>query len=111
MPAAARSRSIVPAFILARDAVVLANEAFFDPGMMGQQYFPDQHKFAVYTPLFAPVAVSVVVSMLRELKSWKARKRARAEEKRKKKEAAQQEGETASSATATGVQTRAAAAQ
>lgn len=64
------------AFILARDAVELANKAFFDPSMMGLLYFPDEHKFAVYTPLFAPVAVPLIIGLLKELVSRRKRGKA-----------------------------------
>jgi phosphatidylinositol glycan class S len=37
--------------------------------MVGLLYFPAEHKYAVYTPLFAPIAVPLVVSVIRELKS------------------------------------------
>lgn len=95
LPAASRSPSPLPGFVLARDAVVLANKAFFDPSMMGLLYFvsvsapkesatnttqPDQHKFAVYMPLFAPVGVALVIGMLRELVALKRRRKKAAEQ-------------------------------
>ncbi|CAE6389624.1 unnamed protein product [Rhizoctonia solani] len=46
-----------------------ASRAFFNPNMVGLLYFPAEHKYAVYTPLFAPIAVPLVVSVIRELKS------------------------------------------
>ncbi|KAG8698359.1 GPI transamidase component [Ceratobasidium sp. 394] len=48
---------------------LLASKAFFNPGMVGLLYFPAEHKYAVYTPLFAPIAVPLVVSVLREIKA------------------------------------------
>ncbi|CAK9779956.1 hypothetical protein CC85DRAFT_158535 [Cutaneotrichosporon oleaginosum] len=78
LPETAQDMSPLTAFVLSRDAVGLANEAFFDPSMMGLLYFPDQHKFAVYTPLFAPIGVSIVVGLLREIANLiKKRKAAR----------------------------------
>ncbi|KAB5593867.1 GPI transamidase component PIG-S [Ceratobasidium theobromae] len=47
----------------------LASRAFFNPNMVGLLYFPAEHKYAVYTPLFAPIAVPLVVSVIRELRS------------------------------------------
>lgn len=38
---------------------------------------PDEHKFAVYTPLFAPVAVPIVLGLLKELIAWRRRRKAR----------------------------------
>ncbi|WOO81447.1 GPI transamidase component PIG-S [Vanrija pseudolonga] len=77
LPATARANSPRAAFVLSRDAVALANEAFFDPSMMGLLYFPDQHKFAVYTPLFAPICVTMIAGLLRELRAWIKRRKAR----------------------------------
>lgn len=48
-----------------------SEEAFFDKSMVGQVYFPDEHKVAVYLPLLGPIGVPLVVSLLRELKSLK----------------------------------------
>ncbi|OCF39417.1 phosphatidylinositol glycan, class S [Kwoniella heveanensis CBS 569] len=69
------AQSAVENFILTRDAVGLANRAFFDPSMMGLLYFPDEHKFAVYTPLFAPIAVPLILGLLKELIAWRKRRR------------------------------------
>ncbi|WVF65478.1 hypothetical protein IAT40_000206 [Kwoniella sp. CBS 6097] len=72
------AQSALDNFILTRDAVGLANRAFFDPSMMGLLYFPDEHKFAVYTPLFAPIAVPLLLGLLKELIAWKKRRSAKA---------------------------------
>lgn len=37
---------------------------------------PDEHKFAVYTPLFAPIAVPLIIGLLRELLSRRKRGKA-----------------------------------
>ncbi|CAE6405282.1 unnamed protein product [Rhizoctonia solani] len=60
-----------PTQTLAHSALSLqfASRAFFNPNMVGLLYFPAEHKYAVYTPLFAPIAVPLVVSVIRELKS------------------------------------------
>ncbi|KAG7139812.1 GPI transamidase component GPI17 like protein [Verticillium longisporum] len=57
----------------ARIAEAEAERAFFEKSMVGQLYFPDEHKIAVYLPL------------LNELKAWKKRRRERAEAEAKKK--------------------------
>ncbi|VDC00112.1 unnamed protein product [Peniophora sp. CBMAI 1063] len=58
-------------------ALTLASRAFFNPGMLALLYFPPEHTYAVYTPLFAPMMVPLVVTALRELSAWwKARKEA-----------------------------------
>ncbi|KAA8614875.1 GPI transamidase component PIG-S [Pyrenophora tritici-repentis] len=53
----------------ARAAEVEAEKAFFERSMVGQVYFPDEHKVAVYLPLLGPVAVPLVMAALKELKS------------------------------------------
>ena len=45
-----------------------SEKAFFDKSMVGQVYFPDEHKVAVYLPLLGPIGVPLVVGLLRELK-------------------------------------------
>lgn len=52
----------------ARVAEVKAEKAFFERSMVGQVYFPDEHKVAVYLPLLGPVAVPLVMAALKELK-------------------------------------------
>lgn len=52
----------------ARVAEVEAEKAFFERSMVGQVYFPDEHKVAVYLPLLGPVAVPLVMAALKELK-------------------------------------------
>ncbi|ORX39337.1 phosphatidylinositol-glycan biosynthesis class S protein [Kockovaella imperatae] len=76
-----KTRDTRQAFILSRDAAALASQAFFDPSMMGLLYFPDEHKFAVYTPLFAPIAVPMIVAILRELLAWRKRRKTQKSQK------------------------------
>ena len=54
-----------------------AERAFFEKSMVGQLYFPDEHKVAVYLPLLGPVGVPLVMGLLNELKAWKQRRRAK----------------------------------
>lgn len=55
-----------------------SEKAFFEKSMVGQVYFPDEHKVAVYLPLLGPVAVPLVVAGLREVKAvlqaWRAKR-------------------------------------
>lgn len=88
----AHTKDPLQAFVLSRDAVGLANQAFFDPSMMGLLYFvswsrsrsddimltllqPNEHKYAVYSPLFAPIAIPLVVGLLKELLGWIRRRK------------------------------------
>ncbi|KAG0035105.1 hypothetical protein BGZ81_000659 [Podila clonocystis] len=63
-----------------RDGLVKAETAFFDPTMVSMLYFPDEHKYAIYMPLFVPISVPLVMALLRELKKAKESKRAAAKE-------------------------------
>ncbi|KAK5132097.1 hypothetical protein LTR08_000347 [Meristemomyces frigidus] len=51
-----------------------AERAFFEPSMVGQVYFPDEHKVAVYVPLLGPMAVPLVMAALKELRKLRAAK-------------------------------------
>ncbi|MCJ1438869.1 GPI transamidase component [Xylographa pallens] len=60
----------------ARIAEAEAEKGFFDKSMVGQVYFPDEHKVAVYLPLLGPVGVPLVMSALKEIRRyWKASER------------------------------------
>ncbi|GAA6012999.1 hypothetical protein JCM10207_008408 [Rhodosporidiobolus poonsookiae] len=65
----------------------LASQAYFDPSMLALLYFPDEHKYAVYTPLFGPVAVPLLVAALKEIKEWRKGKK-----EKREREKAQVEG-------------------
>jgi len=70
------------ALLHSSDALERSSSAFFHPTMVGQLYFPPEHKYAVYLPLFGPLTVPLVAALVREYKEWKRRK----EEARRKKE-------------------------
>ncbi|KAG0205537.1 hypothetical protein BGX28_002836 [Mortierella sp. GBA30] len=63
-----------------RDALVKAETAFFDPTMVSMLYFPDEHKYAIYMPLFVPISVPLVMALLREIKKLKDAKKAAAKD-------------------------------
>ena len=50
-----------------------ASKAFFHPSMLGLLYFPDEHKLAVYTPFFGPIALPIVAATVREVVAWRKR--------------------------------------
>uniref|UniRef100_A0A7S4HKN8 GPI transamidase component PIG-S n=1 Tax=Vannella robusta TaxID=1487602 RepID=A0A7S4HKN8_9EUKA len=58
-----------------------AHEAFFDPDMLSLLYFPDEHKFAIYTPLFLPISIPMFLKLVSETKRLRKK---RAESKKKK---------------------------
>jgi len=69
----------------ARIAEAEAERAFFEKSMVGQLYFPDEHKLAVYIPLLGPVGVPLLMGLLNEIKAWRKRRRERAEKGAEKK--------------------------
>ena len=59
----------------ARIAEIQAEKGFFEKSMVGQVYFPDEHKVAVYLPLLGPVGVPLFMSALKESRRlWASRK-------------------------------------
>lgn len=66
-------------------AEAAAERAFFEKSMVGQLYFPDEHKIAVYLPLLGPVGVPLVMGLLNEFSAWRARRRKKAEVGKSKK--------------------------
>ena len=58
-----------------RNAEEQAEKAFFEKSMVGQVYFPEEHKVAVYLPLLGPVGVPLVMAAAKEvarvLRAWK----------------------------------------
>lgn len=54
------------------DASYFATRSFLHPSMIAQLYFPDEHKYAIYTPLFAPAAVPLLVALVRLFKTRRA---------------------------------------
>ncbi|KAF9234268.1 phosphatidylinositol-glycan biosynthesis class S protein-domain-containing protein [Melanogaster broomeanus] len=57
------------------EALSLASHAFFNPGMLALLYFPAEHKYAVYTPLFASISVPLIVALGREVYAWRREQR------------------------------------
>ena len=69
--------SLSTALAMATRAESHASRSFFDPSMLAMLYFPDEHKYAVYTPLFGPLFVPRFVTLAREVRAARARKAAR----------------------------------
>lgn len=69
----------------ARIAEAEAEKAFFEKSMVGQLYFPDEHKIAVYLPLLGPVGVPLVMGLINELKAWIKRRKEKAKKGAEKK--------------------------
>ncbi|KIM46880.1 hypothetical protein M413DRAFT_16477 [Hebeloma cylindrosporum] len=75
------STSLRQAFAYSAQSFGLASRAFFNPGMLALLYFPAEHKYAVYTPLFASALTPIFVAALREFLAWKRARRAKNERK------------------------------
>ena len=59
----------------ARQAETEAEQAFFEKSMVGQVYFPDEHKFAVYMPLLGPISFPLVLGLIKEVKYYVQRRK------------------------------------
>nr|GMD28019.1 GPI transamidase component PIG-S [Ipomoea batatas] len=57
--------------VSSRQARSLAEDAFYHPSMMSVSYYSFEHCFAVYSPFFLPVALHVILAVLREWKRCK----------------------------------------
>ena len=64
-------QSLGEAFQSSARAMTLASKAFFNPNMLALLYFPAEHRYAVYTPLFASAMIPLLVAGLREFKRWR----------------------------------------
>ncbi|KAI9475852.1 MAG: phosphatidylinositol-glycan biosynthesis class S protein [Benjaminiella poitrasii] len=64
------------------EAIELAEKAFFDPTMVSMLYFPDEHKYAIYMPLFVPVSVPLIMALLKEIKKLKQKNKKDVEKKK-----------------------------
>ncbi|KAK9762191.1 GPI transamidase component [Basidiobolus ranarum] len=62
-----------------KEALERSESAFFDPTMVSMLYFPDEHKYAIYMPLFFPISVPLVLAAIKELKEMRKRKKEKAE--------------------------------
>ncbi|XP_047352200.1 GPI transamidase component PIG-S isoform X2 [Vespa velutina] len=58
-----RHGDLMNGFILSKDAFITAEEAFSDPTLLALLYFPEDQKYAVYTPLFLPAMIPVLLSL------------------------------------------------
>ncbi|NP_001279117.1 GPI transamidase component PIG-S [Callorhinchus milii] len=64
---------LAPAFQASKEAVMSSETAFFDPSLLHLLYFPDDQKFAIYIPLFLPMGVPILLSLLKISKKLKQR--------------------------------------
>ena len=57
---------------LSRQSIQDSESAFFDPSLLELLYFPQDQKFAIYVPLFLPVALPILSGALQAFKYFKA---------------------------------------
>ncbi|ORX88482.1 hypothetical protein K493DRAFT_290545 [Basidiobolus meristosporus CBS 931.73] len=62
-----------------KEALERSELAFFDPTMVSMLYFPDEHKYAIYMPLFFPISVPLVLTAIKELQEMRKRKKQKTE--------------------------------
>jgi phosphatidylinositol glycan class S len=77
---ALRKERYVEALQKSIEAIELAEKAFFDPTMVSMLYFPDEHKYAIYMPLFVPISVPLVMALLKEVKKLKQQQKKKTKE-------------------------------
>ncbi|KAI9228015.1 MAG: phosphatidylinositol-glycan biosynthesis class S protein-domain-containing protein [Piptocephalis tieghemiana] len=68
---ASEQGEVAEAFQASSKAFILSEEAFFDKDMVAMLYFPDEHKYAVYMPLFIPIAVPLLLALVQEARWWR----------------------------------------
>jgi len=57
------------AFQASKQAIMAAEEAFFDPNMLSLLYFPDEHKLAIYALPFVPIFFQLASGIYAEYRS------------------------------------------
>lgn len=62
------SGQLFDAFLASRDAVVASEKAFFDQSLLELLYFPEDQKFAIYIPLFLPISIPVLTSIVQAVR-------------------------------------------
>ncbi|XP_073335464.1 GPI transamidase component PIG-S [Pagrus major] len=60
-----------------KEAILASERAFFDPSLLHLLYFPDDQKFAIYIPLFLPMCVPILLSLLKIVSEARQRHRER----------------------------------
>uniref|UniRef100_H2YV43 GPI transamidase component PIG-S n=1 Tax=Ciona savignyi TaxID=51511 RepID=H2YV43_CIOSA len=58
-----------------RDAFVASETAFFHPSLLELLYFPEDQKFAIYIPLFLPMSLPIVASLIALWKRYRNREK------------------------------------
>lgn len=67
----------VKAMHWARESLRRAESAYFDPTMVPQLYFPEDHLMAVYLPFLGPLALPLLWGFVQELLRYRRKRRAK----------------------------------
>lgn len=62
-------KDTLESYRLASRSYELSEIAFYDPSLLESLYFPDEFKYAIYLPLFLPLALPFIMSMNRMFKA------------------------------------------
>ena len=60
--------NIEQAYICSKKSFLFSEKAFYDSSLLSLLYFPDDQKYAIYVPLFLPVALPILVSFVKAVK-------------------------------------------
>ena len=66
-------------------AVERAERAFFNPTMVSMLYFPDEHKYAIYMPLFVPTSMPLIMALVKEVREIRRKRKTEKEAAEKEK--------------------------
>ncbi|XP_061558422.1 GPI transamidase component PIG-S [Phycodurus eques] len=58
-----------------KEAILASEQAFFDPSLLHLLYFPNDQKFAIYIPLFVPITMPILLSLLKIASDARQRRR------------------------------------
>ncbi|XP_068600995.1 GPI transamidase component PIG-S [Brachionichthys hirsutus] len=67
--------NLIFALQYSKEAISASERAFFDPSLLHLLYFPDDQKFAIYIPLFLPMCVPILLSLLKILSDARQRRK------------------------------------
>lgn len=62
------TKQLLEAYRYASRAYELSEKAYYDPSLLESLYFPDELKYAIYLPLFLPMALPLLMSAVRVIK-------------------------------------------
>lgn len=80
-----RQGEFASAGFASQSAALGAHRAFFHHDMLPALYFPDEHLYAVYLPLFLPISVPLLAALWKLLTSAQEKERRRKKDKLRKK--------------------------